>query len=66
MTSGQNQAGPEEQVEVSLRSQALREALEALSDRAHAAYRSLVWEDPGFVPFFRAFTPATDFHRRAS
>jgi phosphoenolpyruvate carboxylase len=33
------------------------ETMEELSGRAHAVYRSLVWEDPGFVDFFRAFTP---------
>jgi phosphoenolpyruvate carboxylase len=31
-----------------------------LSERAHAAYRALVWEDEGFVPFFRAFTPVDE------
>ena len=34
-----------------------RAAVESLSERAHAAYRKLVWEDEGFVRFFRAFTP---------
>jgi phosphoenolpyruvate carboxylase len=34
-----------------------RETLEALSGRAFAAYRGLVWEDERFVPFFRQFTP---------
>lgn len=34
-----------------------RERLQELSGRAHAAYRSLVWEDGGFPEFFRAFTP---------
>jgi phosphoenolpyruvate carboxylase len=33
------------------------ETMEELSSAAHAVYRSLVWEDPGFVDFFRAFTP---------
>jgi phosphoenolpyruvate carboxylase len=28
-----------------------------LSQRAHAAYRGLVRDDPGFLPFFRQFTP---------
>ncbi len=28
-----------------------------LSERAHAAYRALVWDDPAFAPFFRSFTP---------
>ncbi|MER3461439.1 MAG: hypothetical protein C4303_10370 [candidate division GAL15 bacterium] len=31
--------------------------MEELSQHAHAAYRKLVWEEPGFVPFFRQFTP---------
>ena len=34
-----------------------RETLETLSGRAFNAYRSLVWEDESFVPFFRSFTP---------
>ncbi len=34
-----------------------RAVMEALSAEAQRAYRSLVWEDPGFVPFFSAFTP---------
>jgi phosphoenolpyruvate carboxylase len=32
----------------------------ALSERAHAAYRSLVWADPAFAPFFRSFTPVDE------
>ena len=28
--------------------------------RARAAYRELVWDDPAFVPFFRAFTPVDE------
>jgi phosphoenolpyruvate carboxylase len=34
-----------------------RSTMDALSATAQRAYRSLVWEDPGFAPFFRAFTP---------
>jgi phosphoenolpyruvate carboxylase len=34
-----------------------RELLERLSAAAHRRYRALVWEDPDFVAFFRAFTP---------
>jgi phosphoenolpyruvate carboxylase len=34
-----------------------RETLEALSARAHTAYRALVWEDDAFPDFFREFTP---------
>jgi phosphoenolpyruvate carboxylase len=33
------------------------ELLGELSAHAHTAYRSLVWDDTGFVPFFRQFTP---------
>jgi phosphoenolpyruvate carboxylase len=31
--------------------------LTELSELAHGTYRSLVWEQPDFVPFFRQFTP---------
>jgi phosphoenolpyruvate carboxylase len=34
-----------------------RETVAALSARAHAAYRALVWEHEGFPLFFRDFTP---------
>ncbi len=34
--------------------------LDALSARAHAAYRGLVWDDPGFNGFFRTFTPVEE------
>jgi phosphoenolpyruvate carboxylase len=34
-----------------------RDLLTEMSERAYAVYRGLVWEDEGFVPFFRAFTP---------
>jgi phosphoenolpyruvate carboxylase len=37
-----------------------RELLSRLSDVAYAAYRTLVWDDPDFVPFFRAFTPVDE------
>jgi len=33
------------------------ELLGDLSAEAYATYRALVWEDEGFVPFFRQFTP---------
>jgi phosphoenolpyruvate carboxylase len=36
------------------------QAMDALSAAAHAAYRALVWEDDGFVRFFRQFTPADE------
>jgi phosphoenolpyruvate carboxylase len=39
---------------------AARATMEELSATAHAAYRALVWEDAGFVPFFRAFTPVDE------
>jgi phosphoenolpyruvate carboxylase len=38
----------------------VRETMAALSDAAHARYRALVWEDDGFVDFFRKFTPADE------
>ena len=37
-----------------------RDVVERLSERAHAAYRALVWAEPRFVPFFRAFTPVDE------
>jgi phosphoenolpyruvate carboxylase len=33
------------------------EAIAAMAARAEAAYRALVWDDPAFSAFFRAFTP---------
>ena len=37
-----------------------RELMGALSEHALATYRALVHDDPGFVPFFRAFTPVDE------
>ncbi len=37
-----------------------RELLSSLSERAHEAYRTLVWEDRAFVRFFRHFTPVDE------
>ena len=37
-----------------------RAMLERLSGLAETAYRALVWESPGFVDFFRAFTPVDE------
>ncbi|HET8606592.1 MAG TPA: phosphoenolpyruvate carboxylase [Gaiellaceae bacterium] len=34
-----------------------RALMDALAADAHRAYRALVWELPGFVSFFRSFTP---------
>jgi phosphoenolpyruvate carboxylase len=34
--------------------------LDTLAASAEAAYRSLVWSTPGFVEFFRAFTPVDE------
>ncbi|MGZ4482339.1 MAG: phosphoenolpyruvate carboxylase, partial [Gaiellales bacterium] len=34
-----------------------REAMAAMAGRAYDAYRALVWEEPEFVAFLRAFTP---------
>jgi phosphoenolpyruvate carboxylase len=31
-----------------------------MAERAYAAYRSFVWEDPAFGAFFRAFTPVDE------
>ncbi len=35
-------------------------AMDQLSGRAFAAYRALVYESPGFVPFFRQMTPVSE------
>ncbi len=37
-----------------------RETLTTLAAAAHLAYRALVWDDPRFVEFFRAFTPVDE------
>jgi phosphoenolpyruvate carboxylase len=37
-----------------------RVLLDRLAGLAERAYRSLVWETPGFVDFFRAFTPVDE------
>ncbi len=37
-----------------------RVLLDRLARTAEIAYRSLVWETPGFVDFFRAFTPVDE------
>jgi phosphoenolpyruvate carboxylase len=37
-----------------------QELMGQLSERAHAAYRALVWDDPSFAPFFRSFTPVDE------
>jgi phosphoenolpyruvate carboxylase len=37
-----------------------RELLAQLSEHSFATYRALVYDDPGFVPFFRAFTPVDE------
>ncbi|MCP9484508.1 MAG: phosphoenolpyruvate carboxylase [Gaiellaceae bacterium MAG52_C11] len=34
-----------------------RRTMDALAQRGLRAYRELVWDDPAFVDFFRAFTP---------
>src|SRR5438477_1788678 len=36
------------------------EIMEALSERAHAAYRALVKETPGFIDYWRASTPIAE------
>jgi phosphoenolpyruvate carboxylase len=40
-----------------------RETIEAVSAAAHATYRSIVWDDPTFVEFFRSFTPLDELRR---
>ncbi len=37
-----------------------RAVLDGLADVSRAAYRAFVWEEPGFVEFFRAFTPVDE------
>ncbi len=37
-----------------------RALLDELAALAESSYRSLVWESPGFVDFFRAFTPVDE------
>jgi phosphoenolpyruvate carboxylase len=37
-----------------------RGLMDELSARAHDAYRALVWDDPDFPEFFRAFTPVEE------
>jgi phosphoenolpyruvate carboxylase len=39
---------------------AYHEAMDELSEEAYRAYRSLVYETPGFVSFFRAATPISE------
>jgi phosphoenolpyruvate carboxylase len=40
-----------------------REAIEEVSRSAHAAYRAIVWGEPGFPRFMRAFTPLDELSR---
>ncbi len=35
-------------------------AMDDIAERAARTYRELVWEEPDFVPFFRAFTPVDE------
>ena len=37
-----------------------RDAMERLASRAHGAYRSIVYDDPRFVEYFQAATPARE------
>jgi phosphoenolpyruvate carboxylase len=37
-----------------------RTVLDELAERSHDAYRAFVWEQPGFVTFFRSFTPVDE------
>ena len=40
--------------------EASRETITHLAETAYRAYRELVWEDPAFPRFFRAFTPVDE------
>ncbi len=40
-----------------------REVIEDVSAAAHRAYRSVVWDDPAFPAFLRAFTPLDELRR---
>jgi phosphoenolpyruvate carboxylase len=40
-----------------------RDAIEAVSAAAHAAYRAIVWDDPSFPAFMRSFTPLDGLRR---
>jgi phosphoenolpyruvate carboxylase len=42
-----------------------RTVLDELAERSAAAYRSLVWEDPGFKAFYVAATPIVELSRLA-
>jgi phosphoenolpyruvate carboxylase len=44
----------------SLPPEGAREVLDALAERSLEAFRAFVWEDGGFLPFFRAFTPVDE------
>ncbi|MBA3844919.1 MAG: phosphoenolpyruvate carboxylase, partial [Actinobacteria bacterium] len=37
-----------------------RALLDRMAEVSRAAYRALVWDEPGFVEFFRAFTPVDE------
>jgi len=37
-----------------------RETMASLSEAAYRSYRAFVWEDEGFPPFFRSFTPVDE------
>jgi phosphoenolpyruvate carboxylase len=38
-----------------------RARMEALADTSRAVYRQLVYDEPGFIPYFRAATPEQEF-----
>jgi phosphoenolpyruvate carboxylase len=42
---------------------AWRGRMEALADTSRAAYRHVVYDEPGFIPFFRAATPEQEFEQ---
>ncbi len=37
-----------------------RDTMSELADTAYRSYRGFVWDDPGFVRFFRSFTPVDE------
>jgi len=45
---------------IELAAQRGRPAMDELAGTAMAAYRALVWDDPGFAEFFRSMTPITE------
>ncbi len=55
-----NASTPEHDALTSAAAAAGRAVMDELAGRAQAAYRALVWDEPGFAGFFRAMTPITE------